>query len=167
MTPLIYQWDGEALRPIRRFEKAANEQFVVGEQYHMDVVNERSRETHSHYFAVVANAWANLPEEWGDRFANSEHLRKWCLIRAGLRTERSIACGSHADALRVAAFAREIDEYAVVVVSGNLVTQYAAKSQSLQTMSRNEFQESKEKVFDVLAKMLGTSPTELGKTETA
>ncbi len=167
MTPLIYQWDGGALRPIRRFEKAANEQFVVGEHYRMEPVNERSRESHSHYFAVVQNAWANLPEEWGDRFANANHLRKWCLIRAGFRTEQVAIFSTRRDAMEAAALARGSDEYQIVLVSGKTVTRYQAKSQSLRAMSRKEFQDSKEKVLHVLAKMLGPDPIDLNKTEAA
>src|SRR3546814_9642927 len=55
------------------------------------------------------------------RFATPDHLRRWALIRAGYRDERSIVCASKAEAQRLAAFIKPMDDYAVVLVSEAVV----------------------------------------------
>ena len=121
----------------------------------------RSKVSHDHFFASVEEAFKNLPEDLKDDFASAEHLRKWALIKAGFRDERSIAASSKADALRIAAFIKPMDEFAVVVVREAMVTQYVAKSQSLRAMGKAEFQRSKDAVFDVLAQLIGTDVASL------
>jgi len=127
----------------------------------------RSAVSHSHYFAAVNEAWRNLPEDMADDFPTSEHLRKWALVKSGFRDERSIACSSRAEALRIAAFVRPIDEFAIVVVREAVVTVYTAKSQSLRAMGKAEFQRSKDGVLDVLAKLIGTSTEDLKSARAA
>ena len=39
-APLAYQWDGEAMRPLRRFAKEADRQFVIGETYTLEELQE-------------------------------------------------------------------------------------------------------------------------------
>ncbi len=123
----------------------------------------RSQKSHDHFFAIVSDAWANLPEDQVGRFGDSEHLRKWCLIRAGYRNERTMVCRSNAEALKVAAFMRPMDDFAVVTVEGAVVAAYTAKSQSMKAMGSKVFRESKDAVFGVLAGMLGVDPTTLSR----
>ena len=113
--------------------------------------------SHRFYFASVNEAWKNLPEDMAERYPTSDHLRKWALIKAGYRDERSIVASSKAEALRIAAFIRPMDEYAVVVVREAVVRVYTAKSQSTRAMGKAEFGASKEKVLDILSAMIGTS----------
>ena len=123
----------------------------------------RSQKSHDHFFAIVADAWANLPEDQVGRFGDSEHLRKWCLIRAGYRDERTMVCASNAEALKLAAFIRPMDDFAVVTVERAVVSVYTAKSQSMKAMGAKVFQESKDAVFGVLAGILGVDPTTLAQ----
>ena len=123
--------------------------------------------SHDHFFASVQEAYNNLPEDLADDFASPEHLRKWALIKAGYRDERSIVASSKAEALRIAAFIRPMDEFSVVVVREATVTQLTAKSQSLRAMGKVEFQRSKDAVFDVLAKLIGTSVDDLKTSRAA
>lgn len=127
----------------------------------------RSKVSHDHFFASVAEAYKNLPEDIAADFASEDHLRKWALIKAGFRDERSIVASSRAEALRLAAFVRPFDEFAVVVVREAVVTVYQAKSQSLRAMGKAEFQRSKDAVFDVLAKLIGTDVSELKQARAA
>ena len=121
----------------------------------------RSQKSHDHFFAIVGDAWANLPEDQDGRFATADHLRKWCLIRAGYRDERTMVCSSRAEAVKLAAFVRPMDDFAVVTVDGAVVVVMTAKSQSMKAMGGKVFQESKDAVFGVLAGILGVDPTTL------
>ena len=159
--PIVYQWDGECMIPLQRLRKRCDELFVVGERYTLIPHEDRSGRSHRHYFASVKSAWENLPEVMAERFPTPDHLRKWALIRAGYRDERSIVAASKTEALRIASFVRPIDEYAVVTVSEAVVTIYTAKSQSTKAMGKKDFQASKEKVLDVLAEIIDVSRKEL------
>ena len=91
------------MQPLARFRKLCNKQFVVGEVYCMVAQEERSAASHRQYFASLHDAWMNLPEATAEQFPSSEHLRKYALIQAGFRDERSIVCASKAEARRLAA----------------------------------------------------------------
>jgi len=159
--PLAFEWEGDVMRPLR--PKAADAQYVVGEKYMLDVREDRSLPSHRHYFACIREAWANLPEHLAERHASAEHLRKWALIQAGYRDERTIVCASQAEAQRVAAFIRPIDEYAVVVTRGNVVIHYTAKSQSMRAMDKKTFRASKDAVLDIIAGLIKTDTATLRK----
>jgi hypothetical protein len=157
-APILCQWDGESFTPVSQtWARRADQHYVVGERYTIAPVEERSQRSHNHFFAVIADAWRNLPEEYADQFPSETHFRRWLLIKAGYRDERTIVCASNAEAQRVAAFIKPLDEYAVVVVRDSVVIHWTAKSQSARAMKSKEFQASKEACFDVLAKMLGTT----------
>lgn len=161
--PIIFEWDGEAMHPVRSFARLADEQFVIGQQYRLVSEAKRSQRSEAHYFAAIEDAWANLPERWAGRFPTAEHLRKWALIKAGYRDERSIVAASKAEAQRVAAFVKPMDEFAVVTVVETEVRVYTAKSQSRKAMGGPVFQKSKQDVLDVLAEMVGVRATDFGR----
>lgn len=160
-APIYFAWDGEAMAPLPRFAKMADKKFVVGMNYPMVVHEERSRESHSHYFAALSEAWKNLPEEIADRFPTSEHLRKFALVKAGFADERSIVCSSKAEALRVAAFVKPMDDYAIVLARDTTVKVFTAQSQSMRAMGKKDFQASKQAVLDIVAGMIGVAPATL------
>lgn len=161
-APILTTWDGEAFYPLGpAWARRADKHYVVGERYTIAPVEERSLKSHSHYFAAVNDAWRNLQEEHADRWPTAEHLRKWALIKSGYRDERTHVCDSKAEALRLAAFMKPMDDYAVVVARDNIVVHWTAKSQSMRAMGKKEFQESKDAVLGVLAELLGTTAGEL------
>ena len=161
-APIIYKWDGEAMRPLNtRFAKEADRQFVVGEDYPLAIYEQRSMSAHRHYFAALNDAWESLPDHLAIDLPTSEHLRKRALIMAGYRDQRTLIASSKAEALRLAAFIKPMDEYAVVSVNGNAVVVWTAKSQSLRSMDKAEFQQSKEAVLRVLGDMLSVTPAEI------
>lgn len=157
----IAQWDGEGFVPIGRYKKQADAEYVVGQVYTIDVVLERSNNTHRHFFASVNEVWLNLPEGLAERFPTSEHLRKYALIRGGYADERSIICATPEDAVRVAAFVQPMDSYAVVTVSDYVVRVFTAQSQSYRTMGAKTFQDSKAKVLEFLTELIGVTPEQL------
>ena len=160
---LPFTWTGEAMEPLPNFAKRCDERFVVGERYRLEVVEDRSHRSHSHFFAAVHDAWLNLPEDKLERFPTDEHLRKWALIKAGFRDERTIVVASKAEARRLVAFMRPLDDYAVVVARDAVVVVWTAKSQSYKAMGRKEFQRSKDAVLTVCAELVGVTVADLRK----
>lgn len=154
-APLPFRWTGEAFEPLPRFKAACDRELVVGQVYRIETIEERSARSHAHYFACIHERWLSLPEHFGDRFPTPEHLRKYALIRAGFRDERTIVASSRAEALRLAAFVKPMDPYAIVTVTEALVTVWTAQSQSMKAMGREAFQKSKDDVLGVLDDMLG------------
>jgi len=146
--PVLFRWSGEAMEPLPRFARACDAAYTVGEVYRMEVQEQRSLISHNHYFASLNDIFLSLPEEFGDRIPTVEHMRKWALIRCGYRDERSIVCASKAEAKRIAAFVKPLDEFAIIVVHEATVTVLTAKSQSMKAMGKADFQKSKD---DVLA----------------
>lgn len=154
IPPLRFTWDGEAFYP--KVPKLADKYFTVGEDYSLVPHEDRSAASHNHYFASIAEAHNNLPEHLAERFATPEHLRKFALIKAGYRDERSIVCGSKAEALRVKALIEPIDDFALVIADGAVVTVFTAKSQKLRAMDKKVFAESKDAVLRIISAMIGT-----------
>lgn len=162
-APIMCRWDGEALVPASQYwATRADKQWVIGETYKIAEHHDRSAQTHRHYFASINDAWKNLPDELLTEFPTAEVLRKKMLIRCGYADERSIVCASKAEAQRVAAFIRPMDEYAVVTVREAVVRVFTAQSQSTRAMGAKAFQDSKTKVLDALDDLLGV---ERGATE--
>lgn len=159
--PIAFQWDGESMIPLQ--PRLADKYYVVGETYRLEPREDRSQISHNHYFASIQEAWQNLPEHEAERFATADHLRKWALIKAGYRDERSVVCASHAEAQRVAAFIKPLDDFAVVTASECVVTVFTAKSQSKRAMGAKPFQDSKQKVLDIVSGMVGVSADTLAE----
>lgn len=162
--PILYVWDGEAHRPANRhWQRLADAQFVIGEPVALVRHEERSMASHRAYFAAIRESWLNLPEELAETYPTAEHLRKRALIATGYRDERSIVCASKAEARRVAAFIKPMDEYAVVDVSEAVVRVYTAQSQSMRAMGNKAFQASKTAVLEHVAGLIGTTPQALSE----
>lgn len=161
-APITFTWteDGRMV-PLDRFRRACDRAFVVGETYPLVVQEERSGNSHRHYFASINEAWRNLPHDVAEQFPTPDHLRRRALIEAGFYTQEVIDCESLEVAERVAAFAGRQDEYALVAVSGALVVIRRAKSQSVRAMPKEEFQRSKQAVLEIIAQMVGVSAAEL------
>lgn len=163
--PVPFQWDGEYMRPLQ--PKRADAFYTVGERYLMAPICHRSDASHKHEFAWLREAWMSLPEAMGDQFPTAVHLRKYALIKAGYCDSHTITCNSRAEALRVAAFIRPMDEFAVVAVNGATVTRYTAKSQSRKAMGAKDFQASKEAIMGVVADLIGVTTKQLAGAQAA
>lgn len=163
-NPILMIWDGEHMTPDGRvWAGRADKQFVVGERYFVEAMHERSMASHRQYFASLNEAWRNLPEDQSERFPTVEHLRKYALINCGFTDERSIVCASKAEALRVAAFIRPMDTYAIVAACEATVKVWTAKSQSMRAMGREEFSRSKNAVLDFIASIIGVTSETLNE----
>lgn len=156
-----FEWTGEAMMPVRGFQKRCDEQFYIGERYRLEVVEERSTATHNHEFAFLNEAWKQLPEALADLFPSPDHLRKRALIDTGYFDEEAVDAGSNAAALRVASFVRSKDDFALVIVRGPIVLVRTAKSQSRRSMNKAEFQASKQAILEIVSALIGTTAEKL------
>lgn len=156
--PVRFVWNGDGFTPSSPYNaRQADKHFVIGEAYDLVEHHGRSHKSHAHFFASVHQAWQNLPEDLAVQFPTEEHLRKYCLIKAGYSDSNTLVCPTKASALAMAAFLRPTDEFAVVVVKDNIITRYTAKSQSVRAMGAKDFQASKDAVLDIMAQMTGTT----------
>jgi len=160
-APLYFRWDGDQMVPLPRFADRARKQYAVGETYRLVEENERSQQSHSHFFAAINEAWKNLPHDIAESYPSANHLRRWALVKAGFADERSIVAGSNEEARRIAAFVRPSDPYAVITVGGCVVKVFTAKSQSRKAMNKADFQSSKTAVLEIVSALVGVSADEL------
>lgn len=166
--PLMFRWEGDSFVPNSPFwAKKADEIYVVGQVYPLVEQQDRSRKSHDHYFAQVHQIWLNLPDAVAAEFPDAEHLRKHALIRCGYSDKRSIVTRSKIEAVRLAAFLRPIDTYAIVTIDARTVTQWTAQSQSYTAMGKHQFQESKDKVLEWCANLIGVAVEDLPQKEAA
>lgn len=158
-------WTGEAMVPDQKFCKLAERQFKKGERYVLEPHDEISHKERGFYFASVNEAWGNLSEEALVRYPSPNHLRRWALIKAGWRRENFTTCDSETRATQLAAFVRNLDDTAVVVVEGNVVRTYVARSQRVApgAMTLEEWRKSKQDVLDILSGTIGVSRKALEK----
>lgn len=126
-------------------------------------VEHRSSESHRHLFAVIADVWGTLPEGYAEEWSSPEALRKWCLVKIGHCTTSKIVCANNQAAVDLVIAARSLDAYAVVTLDGKIVTISQAKSIAGNKVKRAEFQQIKDKVFDVLSELVGTDAATLAK----
>lgn len=152
---IAFRWQGDNMEPLPRFRKECDKEFVIGETYILATQEPRSGNSHRHFFASIQSSWANLPERYAEQFPTSEHLRKYALIKGGYYHSDAITCASKAEAQRVASFIRPSDQFALVTVMGSTVTRYVAKSQNMRAMDKKEFQESKDRVLEIISEMVG------------
>ncbi|WP_174804392.1 hypothetical protein [Martelella limonii] len=161
-TDMIFQWDGETMRPMSRYHNKANAEFVVGEHYKMEVQEYRSWVSHKHQFAWLHEAWLSLPEHIAEKFANEDELRKFALIKGGFCDSATFVCSSKAEAQRFVAFLKSGDsEYRIYKVDGPTIYRFTAHSQSMRAMGKRRFQESKDAVLSYVAELLGVEKREL------
>lgn len=162
--PRLYRmvWrDGAFVPDGARLAAYCEEQFGEGEVVTFERHEERSTQSHNHYFACINEAWQNLPE--GDnRFSTPEALRKWALIRGGYCTVNDVVLPTPEAAQTVAAFMGN-SEGTIIVVRDCVVRRYTAKSQSMKAMNKDEFQRSKTDVLDIIAELLAVKRKELEK----
>lgn len=159
IPPQPFRWTGEAMEPLR--PRLADRHYVIGEVYPLVPEEPRSGASHNHEFAWLKEAWLSLPEDMAERFPSAEHLRKRALIDTGFFTESIIDAGSNAAALRVAAYLRGDDEFAVVIVRGPYVAVRKAVSQSKRAMGNAAFQRSKTAILECIAGLIQVEPATL------
>ena len=154
--PIIFEWDGEAMKPSTPYQSnLADEAFVIGQKYPLVEYQDRSDATHGHYFATLHDMWMSLPDHLAKEFPTETHMRKHALIATGFCDKQSIVCASEAEARRLMVFIGQMDAYAVMTVDGATVTRWTAHTQKRRAMDAKTFQRSKEAVLTWVADQLG------------
>jgi len=154
--PITFRWEGDCFVPASSFWAGkADKALVVGDVYRLVEHHDRSMNSHRHYFAVIAEAHKNLPDEMLEQYPNPEALRKKALIWKGYRDERTLVASSKAEAERMSAFIKPMDDLAVVTVRDCVIRVWTAKSQSVRAMGNRDFQQSKSDVLDFVADLIG------------
>ena len=158
--PLLFRWNGTAMIPLHG--KIAGERYTVNEVYSLTQEEYRSSASHKHFFAIIHDAWMQLPEDIMDELPSSEHLRAWALCKAGYCDKEIIKCASNDDAIRLAAITKSAgSKIRIVEVTGKIVTIWTPHSQSVKAMGAKEFQRSKDKILNVIAELIHVDPTTL------
>lgn len=154
--PFLFQWDGRTMTPRPIHLDRAQKEFDAGQVYRLQAIEERSRKSERHYFAVIREVFKNLPDHYADQIPSPEHLRKFALIRCNYFDLEEIVCASEDDAIKVSRQAKSADEYAITVIRDNVIRIYTAKSQSAAAMGSKAFQKSKDDVLIFLAALIDT-----------
>lgn len=166
MIPAMnFRWEGDGFVPLS--PKLADQHFVIGENYRLSEIRDRSDKSHSQYFACVSWAWDNLPEELAEQLPDPEDLRAKALIATGYATPRQFVARNNAEALKIAAFISVYSGYRVISIHENIVTELQAKSQSYKAMGADEFKASKEDVIEYCAALIGVTVEALVKASKA
>jgi hypothetical protein len=162
--PVRYVYIGNGtMVALPRFHNLCAAQFAVDEEYDLDLVQGRSRASHNHYFAAVAEGYLNLAEEYAQEFHSEDHLRYWCLCKTGYCTTTKWVLNTAEDARKMLQALKQENADTIVGVSGNICTVYHPASQSRPAMNKEQFEESKRAVLDLIASMARTTRKELEK----
>lgn len=157
---MTYTGDGFSISP-GFWQKAADQHYVIGERYRMLHENVRSAKSHRHMFAMINDAHANLSDDKLELHPSPEALRKHALIECGYCDQQSFVCSSEAEARRLAAFLKPVDEFSIILSKRNIVTRYIAKSMSVKALGNKEFQIWKDAILTWIAAQIGTTPAAL------
>lgn len=156
-------FNGEVLVPDARTLDYCKSELGEGEVITLERNEDRSENSHRHYFACLSEAWSQLPESLMEEYPTVEALRAKALIKTGFYHERNMVCSTVDEARKIAAFIQPFNHYAITDISGNVIRVYTAKSQSRSAMKRTEFQDSKDKVLQFVANLVGVSTETLAK----
>ena len=118
---------------------------------------------HRGYFAQVNEAYKNLMEEYANGYPSAEHLRADALVQAGYCTEATYVMDSAHEAKHLGVMLRRLSPLAIIRIRGNVVKHFEAKSQSVASMGKEEFEASCKAVLEIVSSMARTTPTELKK----
>jgi hypothetical protein len=160
IRPVSFRRHKNAMVVNPRYRKVFEAQFAEGEDYVLVPLEERDMKSHGHYFATLHEGWLNLDEKIAHRWPTETHLRRWALIETGFYNLKTIPCDSPSQAKRFAALCRGFDAFAVILVRGDVVEIYTARSQSAAPppvgMGPEDFKASKKAVLDLVATLART-----------
>jgi len=163
VTSIPCIWDGEALSPVRGYQKAADDHLVIGTRYVVSVEEPRNMAQHRGYFARVHEAWQSMPDDLLADYPSSEHLRKRALIRTGHAAMTDFACATSAQAVTAAQAFTSADRYALVEISDRVVRIWRADSQSVREMGSARFKQSIIDVERWVGDLIGATPAEMAR----
>lgn len=157
------RWRNGGFFPLMSGDTGLSDGELVFIEYHRD----RSIKGHNHQFAVIHEAWLNLPERLSEMpwAATAETLRKHALIKTRYCDVGVMVAANNAEALRMAAYAGQLATaahgYAITATDGPVVRIFTAQSQSRKAMGAKVFQESKSAILDWIAVEIDITSQEL------
>ena len=167
--PVLMTWraSDRTMVLVPRFARVAMAQFKDGEEYPLEVKEQRSSQEHNHMFAAIKNAFDHITDaETLEVLSTPNKLRQWALIQTGwcdVTVFGPLPNRSAINSARTAATNfRNKDDYVEISVrqahdeetgeiNGWAVVIKTAKSQSRASMDKEDFRKSKADVLDVLA----------------
>lgn len=111
------------------------------------------------FFAAIRDSHSNLRDEHLSRFPSSEHLRKHALIAAGWCDVMTVLAGSKAAAPGIAAALQSKDRYCLIVIRGEVLTVYTARSMSRNSLLKPQFKDVALKAFAWIDETTGVDPS--------
>lgn len=169
---VLARWNAADLtfKVVNAYGRIARGQFVDGEDYPLDIKEQRSSAEHKHYWASVTNVWNHIQDEETKAILNTpSKLRQWALVQAGWcdvtvfgpLTKRAAINAARKAALHFRHFRGEDDYVEIVVrqshdeetgeIDGWAVVIKTPKSQSRAAMDKEAFRASKRDVLDLLS----------------
>lgn len=125
---------------------------------------QRSDAEHRLYFSCVKLAFDMLPESEHGRWATTEDLRAWALVRTGWHTQEIYLAASRAEAERIATWQRNPRCFPIIDKQDpKRVTLYRPRSQRHGEMGKTDFRKSSEAVLLELSKLIGVDVITLRK----
>ena len=160
MSAMSWFWDGDAMRPARRFVAKARETFKLDERYVLEAVEEEQSARDMAYHAYIREAWAQLPEQLSAQFPSPTDFRRHLLIACGFATTRRLQFASVQAAQEaigvLGSLAAEIE------VRGAVVTVKTPMSQKLRGgMPKAERLRSYQETQDLAAALIGARPDQV------
>lgn len=163
VRPIVFVRVDNHMVPLPRFQRVFDEQYAINEEYPLIVNEERSMSRHRGYFASVNEAYKNLAEEYANGYPSVDHLRSSALIESGYCTESTYVMDSPEEAKRLGVMLRRLSPLAIIRIRGNVVKHFEAKSQSVASMGKEEFEASCKAVLEIVSSMARTTPADLKK----
>ena len=162
MTIGRFKFKDGVLHPVHSIEGLEE-----GGVYNVSLAKDRSSESHKQFFAVVADAFHQIPDD-KQHWSNPEHLRKWLLCKVHWCNQTDTVLSTNDDAMKFAAMVKSLDPYAVFQVKGRVVRNWVPKSMKAARgnnggMSKQDFQQVKQEIFDFLDDYLGLERGTLAK----
>lgn len=161
-SPIYCQYMGEGeFKVARRFAKRCDEQYVIGETYCMDPIDEAQAGRDRFYHAALREIWLNLPEQYDGQFPHCDDFRKWCLIHCGFATKARIPCGSVKTAQALLPHITP-NEFAIIELEGAIIVITKAKSQKMRGgMDKAERQRSYDETLAFAQSLIGVDSASL------
>jgi len=121
---------------------------------------ERSRQSHDHYFAALTERWKSLSNIQRLEYPTVEALRHRALIKAGYYDVVEYKMPSVRDAYVLAGVLANNDkaDCTVIEIVGGTVIHYTAKSQAYKAMGKTIFEKSKDAVLSICDELIGNTP---------
>lgn len=108
------------------------------------------------FFAIVRAVWKTLPDALAKQYPSPVHLRKAALCRVGWCESKVTTCGNRTSAIQVAALVSHLDRYAIVDITGSVVTVFTARSLRKRGCPKKTFSEVSRKCLQWLSDLVGS-----------